>query len=247
MAGRDWLVTEDGRCEACQISASLSNRELLAKPYRLYRFLTDLEDILKQIKDDRRRLEAIRPLVRRLLMSSYWLQTRYLPPDPKLGWSVLKLYDEPYFPFTVQMAAWLPGKVSPIHNHATWGVVALISGLEKNVFWQRSPSERVAPQLSVGPVSGSRGYSGGSSGKLQPDRAPKGFSKELTQDHQPAQELDQNQVKPVSTRVLVPGDVIGFTPEVIHSIETTGDKPTITFNVYGEMNGQVIYFNSNQG
>ncbi|WP_293073370.1 hypothetical protein [Moorena sp. SIO4A5] len=28
--------------------------------------------------------------------------------------------------------------VSPIHNHGTWGVVAVISGQEKNTFWRRT-------------------------------------------------------------------------------------------------------------
>jgi predicted metal-dependent enzyme (double-stranded beta helix superfamily) len=48
------------------------------------------------------------------------------------------LYDEPDFPLTVQTVSWLPGQVSPIHNHATWGVVALISGTEKNTLWRRT-------------------------------------------------------------------------------------------------------------
>ncbi|WP_365974346.1 hypothetical protein [Moorena sp. SIO4G3] len=28
--------------------------------------------------------------------------------------------------------------VSPIHNHGTWGIVAVISGQEKNTFWRRT-------------------------------------------------------------------------------------------------------------
>lgn len=42
---------------------------------------------------------------------------------------------------TVQTVAWLPGRVSPIHNHATWGVVALISGEEKNKLWRRTDNQ----------------------------------------------------------------------------------------------------------
>ncbi|MEQ8961035.1 MAG: cupin, partial [Coleofasciculus sp. C2-GNP5-27] len=124
--------------------------------YRLYRFLTDVEDILETIKDDRQRLEQIRPLVRRLLTSSYWLQGEYREPNPDTGWSVLMLYDEPEFPLTVQTVVWLPGRVSPIHNHAAWGVVALISGEEKNTFWRRTRDsefpdriEKVGEQILV--------------------------------------------------------------------------------------------------
>lgn len=135
MESSDWLVTDDGYCEACQIS---DHWEGSTQPYRLYRFLTDLEDILQGSADDRQRLQAIRPLVRRLLTSSYWLQGEYLEPNPDPGWSVLMLYEEPDFPLTVQTVVWLPGRVSPIHNHATWGVVALLSGQEKNTFWRRT-------------------------------------------------------------------------------------------------------------
>jgi predicted metal-dependent enzyme (double-stranded beta helix superfamily) len=136
MVSQDWLVTDDGKCEAWQELAD--NLELSTNQYRLYRFLTDLEDILHKFQSDRHRLQAICPLVRRLLTSSEWLQGEYLEPDPETGWSVLTLYDEPDFPLTVQTVAWLPGRVSPIHNHSTWGVVALISGEEKNTLWRRT-------------------------------------------------------------------------------------------------------------
>lgn len=136
MLTQDWLVTDDGKCEYLQASAE--NLELFTGQYRLYRFLTDLENILHNLKSDSQRLQAICPLVRQLLTSSEWLQGEYLEPNPETGWSVLTLYDEPDFPLTVQTVAWLPGKVSPIHNHATWGVVALISGEEKNTIWRRT-------------------------------------------------------------------------------------------------------------
>ncbi len=152
MQSSDWLVTSDGDCLACSVSES----ETSTGYYRLYRFLTDVEDILETIKDDRQRLEQIRPLVRRLLTSSYWLQGEYREPNPDTGWSVLMLYDEPEFPLTVQTVVWLPGRVSPIHNHAAWGVVALISGEEKNTFWRRTRDsefpdriEKVGEQILV--------------------------------------------------------------------------------------------------
>jgi predicted metal-dependent enzyme (double-stranded beta helix superfamily) len=139
MASQDWFVKDDGKFEAWEEAAD--NLELSTGQYRLYRFLTDLEDILHKFQSDRLRLQAIFPLVRRLLTSSEWLQGEYLEPNPETGWSVLTLYDEPDFPLTVQTVAWLPGRVSPIHNHATWGVVALINGEEKNTLWRRTDNQ----------------------------------------------------------------------------------------------------------
>ncbi|NJR39551.1 MAG: cupin [Leptolyngbyaceae cyanobacterium CSU_1_4] len=186
MVGQDWFVTNEGQCIEAEV---FSQDEAFLRPYRLYRFLTDLEDILERVHDDSVRLTLICPLVRRLLNSSEWLHMNFLPPDPTTGWSVVMLYNEPDFSITIQNVVWSPGSVSPIHNHATWGVVALLSGQEKNSFWQRSP----------------------------------------TPDH-------PDRLQPVGDCLLNPGDVLCLMPNTIHQVETIGDEPTISFNLYGETN-----------
>lgn len=144
MSCQDWLVRQDGVCKPCQLS---DNWEWTDKTYRLYRFLTDLEDILGQKPDEEQILSNIRPLVRRLLSSSYWIQGEYSWPDGQQGWSVHHLYDEINFPLTLQMVVWLPGQVSKIHNHGTWGLVAVIDGEEKNTFWRRHPQPQTPDQI----------------------------------------------------------------------------------------------------
>jgi predicted metal-dependent enzyme (double-stranded beta helix superfamily) len=144
MTGNDWLVDNHGQCSAYEITPTNSE---LSHPYWLYRFLSDLEDTLTQISDDRSRLEAIRILVRQLLNNSPWLDILSLEPNPETGWEVLTLYDEPFFPLTVQLVAWSVGSTSPIHNHGCWGVVALLKGQEKNSFWQRSPTPELPDQI----------------------------------------------------------------------------------------------------
>jgi predicted metal-dependent enzyme (double-stranded beta helix superfamily) len=196
MEVHDWLVTEDGQIQRLDSLDIYQNRQP-SEYYRVYHFLSDIEKIVQHEPSDRERLRLICPLVRRLLMSSYWLQTTLRKPDPETGWSVVKLYDEPYFPWTVQNAVWLPGHSSGIHNHATWGIVALMAGEERNSLWKRVQ---------------------------HPD--------------------DENAVVKVGEHILTPGDLITFVPDAIHSIESLGDQPTITFNVYGETNGEVIYFNA---
>lgn len=131
----DWLVTNAGRCEPLP-QASKPNYG--GECYRLYRFLTDLEDILSQDLELTQQLAELVPLGRRLLTESYWWQVPDHRPDPELGWAVQTLYDEPFFDLTVQLVTWLPGAGSPIHNHGTWGIIAMISGTELNRFWQNS-------------------------------------------------------------------------------------------------------------
>jgi predicted metal-dependent enzyme (double-stranded beta helix superfamily) len=131
MTYQDLLIKDNGQWERYETPASDDS-----SPYRLYRFLTDLENILASIQDTEKILQGIRPLVRRLLTQSFWLQWQYLDPEPETGWSVSMLYDEPGFPLTIQNVTWSPGTVSPIHNHGTWGVVAILGGQEKNTFWR---------------------------------------------------------------------------------------------------------------
>ncbi len=135
MQGQDLFVAENGQYQVCKSARSW---DLLRDNYRLYRFLTEVEDILKNVEDESTRLPEIRMLVRRLIINSYWVQSQSLQPNLKTGISVLLLYDELGFPLTVQTVTFAPGTTSNIHNHGTWGVVAILKGQEKNTFWRRS-------------------------------------------------------------------------------------------------------------
>lgn len=137
MKGRDWLLTGDGQYQACK---AVRAWDLLRENYRVYRFLTEVEDVLNNVDDESSRLPEIRMLVRRLIVNSYWVRSQRLEPSPKTGTSVLLLYDELGFPLTVQTVTFAPGTRSNIHNHGTWGIVAVLQGQEKNSFWRRTPS-----------------------------------------------------------------------------------------------------------
>jgi predicted metal-dependent enzyme (double-stranded beta helix superfamily) len=133
--GKDWLVTGDGQHQICK---SPRTWDLLRDNYRLYRFLTEVEDVINNADDESEKLPEIRMLVRQLIVNSYWVQSQFLTPDPKTGTSILLLYDELGFPLTVQTVTFAPGTKSTIHNHGTWGVIAVLKGQEKNTFWQRT-------------------------------------------------------------------------------------------------------------
>lgn len=184
MQGKDWFVDKDGQTQICK---SAREWDLLRDNYRLYRFLTEVEDILNHGEDESTHLPELRMLVRRLIINSYWVKSQVLEPDPKTGTSVLLLYDELGFPLTVQTVTFAPGTISNIHNHGTWGIVAILKGQEKNRLWKRNPSREFPHQIEK------------------------------------VREID-----------LYPGDLISFTAETIHQVEAIGEKPTVTFNIYGE-------------
>ena len=188
MKTADWLVKKDGICCLCK---SVREWDLLAEEYRLYRFLTEAEDITRlaaiEGRDEETSLSGLRMLVRKLVLNCYTVKTRLPEPNHKTGVSVVMLYDELGFPMTIQTEMNLPGTTSPIHNHGTWGIVMVLEGKQKNTFWKRNPT----PEFP-------------------------------------------NKIDRVGERIIEPGDMISFTTEAIHSIEAVGDKPTITFNLYGE-------------
>lgn len=43
-----------------------------------------------------------------------------------------------------------------------------------------------------------------------------------------------NRVEPISEITLLPGDIISFTRDAIHSIKASGDEPVFSFSIYGE-------------
>lgn len=187
----DWLVKEDGICRMCK---SVREWNLLSEEYRLYRFLTEVEDRMRlaisEGIDEESLVAGLRMLVRKLVINCYTVQTRLPEPEPKTGVSIVSLHDEVGFPMTIQTEMNLPGHQSLVHNHGTWGIVMVLQGKQKNTFWKRNPTEEFP-----------------------------------------------GKVERVGERVIEPGDIISFTTHAIHSIETVGTEPAITFNLYGETYG----------
>ena len=146
MDGKDWLVTSDGKYQACKSARAW---DLITENYRLYRFLTELEDILKKQLEETNYLAEIRQLVRRLLVNSYWIKTQHPESDNQTGTSVKLLYDELGFPFTVQTVTFTKGTQSNIHNHGTWGIVAVLKGKEKNTIWKRNPTAEYQDKIAT--------------------------------------------------------------------------------------------------
>ena len=137
--GREWIANHQG---FSQVYPDYRVWDLLQESYHFHRFLTEVEDVLlSQIEDflnsEENYLSLIRKLVRKLIINSYWIQNQYPEPCQKIGFSLLNLYDEIGFPLTVQSVTFSPGFSSPIHNHGTWGVVAILKGQEINRFWQQ--------------------------------------------------------------------------------------------------------------
>jgi predicted metal-dependent enzyme (double-stranded beta helix superfamily) len=148
MKTADWLVRKDGICQLCK---SVREWDLLAEEYRLYRFLTEVEDIIRLATtegiDEENSLSGLRMIVRKLILNCYTVKTRLPEPNHKTGVSVVMLYDELGFPMTIQTEMSLPGTSSSIHNHGTWGIVMILQGKQKNTFWKRISTEKFPDKI----------------------------------------------------------------------------------------------------
>lgn len=45
---------------------------------------------------------------------------------------------------------------------------------------------------------------------------------------------NKTRIEIIGEKILNPGEIISFTPAAIHRVETIGDRPTVTFNLYGD-------------
>ena len=137
MNSKDWIVTNEGHCES---RPTPREWDLIRDKYYFHEFLTDIINLLREIRNEEDEwdyLPQIRMHVRQLVINSYWLHNQYPEPSPKTGATTLTLYDEIGYPLTVQTATFASGFSSNIHNHGTWGVIAVLKGQEKHTFWRR--------------------------------------------------------------------------------------------------------------
>ncbi|WP_204150512.1 cupin [Leptolyngbya sp. CCY15150] len=137
MLHQDWFVDANGQCQPCLTPRPWG---LLQDHYYLHQFLSDVLHSLTHSPhelDQQDYLPLIRCKVRQLILNSYWLRTQRKHPDPKTGTAVITLYDEIGYPLTVQTVTTNPGTITPIHNHGTWGVVAILKGQEHHTFWRK--------------------------------------------------------------------------------------------------------------
>lgn len=184
------MVTKAGQCHICPTPREW---DLLETPYYFYRFLTEVEDSLKQAPPRQQcdGLPILRQLVRKLVLNSYWLRTQRPVTSQSMTAAILNLYDETGYPLTVQIETLVPGALSPVHNHGTWGIVAVLQGQAQNMLWRRAP---------------------------EPDFPDK--------------------IVCVTEKIVEYGDIISFVPEAIHCVQAIGEEPLVTFNLYGETQGQ---------
>ncbi len=110
---------------------------MTAAAYTLSELVTDLRGIAADTKEHEQIITRVIPLAKRMAVSKDWLDKRYYACDPKQGFGVHLLHEEPDHTLAVFAVARRPHRATSPHNHGTWAVVVGVDGPERYTFWKR--------------------------------------------------------------------------------------------------------------
>lgn len=104
----------------------------------LPRFLRSMTELVTQAPSERELLPRCQTLLSQLIEDDGWLPEPFSRPNPERYCQNL-LYCDPAERFCVVSFVWLPGQVTPIHDHRVWGVIGVLRGEERNERFRRLP------------------------------------------------------------------------------------------------------------
>jgi predicted metal-dependent enzyme (double-stranded beta helix superfamily) len=110
----------------------------MTETYNLDTFSRDLDAIIEEhSKDLRAIVEKAKPALSRLLKDTSWLEPRYYEPRPNASVQYLLHKPLPARDYTITSVVFPQGYTTPIHDHATWGLVGLWRGEEEEERFER--------------------------------------------------------------------------------------------------------------
>ena len=105
--------------------------------YSVAKFVNDLRSITQEYVDEKKIIEKVIPLAKRLTLEADWSSDSFRSCDESQGFGITILNEDEDNALMVETICWLPGRGVAPHDHQTWGVVVGIDGEETNVNWKR--------------------------------------------------------------------------------------------------------------
>jgi predicted metal-dependent enzyme (double-stranded beta helix superfamily) len=106
-------------------------------PYSLDQYVDDLRTITAKETDPHRITDLVAPLAKTFAQTSGWFRPEYRECDPRQGFGVHLLHEEPNHDLAVFLISWLPNRGTTPHNHKTWAVVVGLEGQEQEINYDR--------------------------------------------------------------------------------------------------------------
>ncbi len=127
--------------------------------YAVATFVDDVRAIVAETDDDKKIIQRVIPLAKRIATSPGWIREAFYDCDSDQGFGITVLHEEADHTLLIEAIAWLPGRGVAPHDHQTWGVVVGLDGDEVNVNWLRQDDGAktgyaelaVHNEVSVGP------------------------------------------------------------------------------------------------
>ena len=125
----------------CDFSAKHDHFGFLVDAPEIRALVAETERLMREIPDDRRRVEQLRPAFAKLLAADGWLPSEYAQPDFKSGmgggigqYALYRAEDGSLCLFSLVIPS---GSRTPVHDHLAWGLVGIYRGQQDETIYRR--------------------------------------------------------------------------------------------------------------
>jgi predicted metal-dependent enzyme (double-stranded beta helix superfamily) len=115
---------------------------------KLKAFVQETTAVVDSVTDDRERMNATIPILRRLISQDDWLPEQFTLPHPQYYQQYL-LYCDPRERFCIVSFVWGPAQQTPVHDHMVWGLVGMLRGSEISTAYTPSPTSLTQGERTV--------------------------------------------------------------------------------------------------
>lgn len=125
----------DGR--AADIFPTIDLMSTASTPrFGLKDYVASIEAILLRRPSDRVIIREVSKATKRLCADDRWLEERFRVGSPE-AYNRHLLHRDPQNRFIVLSLVWMPGQMTPIHDHSCWGVMGIVAGSLEEVGYER--------------------------------------------------------------------------------------------------------------
>jgi predicted metal-dependent enzyme (double-stranded beta helix superfamily) len=125
----------------CDLSAKHDHFGFLVDTPEIRTLVSETQRLMREITDDRIRVEQLRPAFARLLSAEGWLPTEYSEPDVRSGmgggigqYALYRAEDGSLCLFSLV----IPSRSrTPVHDHLAWGLVGIYRGQQDETIYRR--------------------------------------------------------------------------------------------------------------
>ena len=125
----------------CDLSANHDHFGFLVERPEIRALVAETERLMREVADDRTRVEQLRPAFAKLLAAEGWLPDEYAQPDFKsrmgggIGqYALYRAEDGSLCLFSLVMPS---GSRTPVHDHLAWGLVGIYRGEQDETIYRR--------------------------------------------------------------------------------------------------------------